>query len=129
MQKNTCEPQWQVVCSADSVLPFIGVRALLNGKQVAIFRVGESLYAIDAVDPFSKAAVLSRGLVGDLQNQLVVASPVFKQHFNLDTGVCLEYPTVAVATYGIRERLGNIEIDCSSAQQLEHDEFAAAANG
>lgn len=110
MSKAANEEQWERVCNAADVHPFIGVRALIGERQVAIFRVGGSFYAIDAVDPFSRAAVLARGLVGDLKGQLVVASPVYKHHFNLCTGMCLEDSTVCLATYPVRETGGCIEI-------------------
>ena len=60
------------------------------------------MFAIDALDPFSNAPVLSRGIVGDLQGQLVVASPIYKQHFSLETGQCLEDEAVAVRTFAAR---------------------------
>lgn len=102
--------RWISVCDADEVTPNLGVRALLNNDQVAIFKVRDALYAIDAVDPFSRAAVLSRGIVGDLKNQLVVASPLYKQHFNLQTGVCLEDASIRVRTFCVREQEGKIQL-------------------
>ncbi len=40
------------------------------------------MYALDNFDPASsRANVLSRGLTGDLQNERVVASPIYKNHF------------------------------------------------
>lgn len=120
------EEQWERVCSAADVAPFIGVRALIGRRQIAIFRVGRALYAIDAVDPFSRAAVLARGLVGDLQGQVVVASPVYKHHFSLSTGRCLENAAVCLATYPIRERHGAIEIDCLAKLALPEMESCVA---
>jgi nitrite reductase (NADH) small subunit len=109
---NAAELQetWVDVCESHELLPGLGARALIDGEQVAIYRVGDGLYAIDAIDPFSKAAVLSRGIVGDLKGQLVVASPIYKQHFNLQTGACLEDDSVCVKTYPVREISGRIQI-------------------
>jgi nitrite reductase (NADH) small subunit len=101
---------WQRVCDASEVGNFLGVRALVEGKQVAIFNVNSEFFALDAIDPFSNAAVLSRGIVGDLKGHLVVASPVYKQHFNLRTGECLEDETVTLATYSVRDNNGVIEL-------------------
>ena len=71
----------------DDIVPNTGVCALANGRQVAMFRLDDdSLYAIGNHDPFSRANVLSRGIVGDLKGEVVVASPVYKQHFSLATG-------------------------------------------
>lgn len=101
---------WITVCHSDELKPSLGVRALLGGEQVALFRVQSQLYAISAVDPFSGAAVLSRGLVGDQRGQVVVASPIYKQHFNLSTGACLEDERVVLKTYAIRELNGQIQL-------------------
>jgi nitrite reductase (NADH) small subunit len=95
--------QWIAVCKLSDIVPDTGVCALVNERQVAVFRLhDDSLYAIDNFDPFSGANVLSRGIVGDLKGEVVVASPVYKQHFNLDTGQCVEEADVCVATYRVR---------------------------
>ena len=84
-------------------MPNTGVCALVGGRQVAVFRLDDdSLYAIDNHDPFSRANVLSRGIVGDLNGELVIASPVYKQHFSLASGQCLEDPGVRVAVFPVR---------------------------
>ena len=101
---------WQTVCSSADLSPFVGVRALFEGNQVAIFRVKDKVYAIDAIDPFTKTAVLSRGIVGDLKGHIVVASPLYKQHFNLETGKCLEDDTVSVRVFPVREHDGKIQL-------------------
>ena len=102
--------EWQPICDAAELVPNLGVRALINGEQVAIFKVQKKLYGISAMDPFTNAAVLSRGIVGDLQGQIVVASPLLKQHFNLETGACLEDEAVSIKTYAVREQNGKIEV-------------------
>jgi len=89
------------VCRLDEIVPSSGVCALLNGRQVALFRVDDRVYAIDNFDPFSKANVLSRGIVGDLKGELVVASPVYKQHFSLTSGRCVEEPDVRVSVHPV----------------------------
>jgi nitrite reductase (NADH) small subunit len=91
---------WVAVCRLEDIVPGTGVCARLNGRQVAVFRVDDrAVYAIDNHDPFSHANVLSRGIVGDLKGELVVASPVYKQHFSLLTGRCIEDDSVSVAVY------------------------------
>ena len=87
------------VCRLDDIVPNSGVAALVGGRQVAVFRVDDEVYALGNHDPFSRANVLSRGIVGDLGGEPVVASPVYKQHFSLKTGRCLEQPGVALAVY------------------------------
>ena len=99
------------ICRLDDIVPECGVAALVNGRQVAIFRLdGDRLYAIDNFDPFSKTNVLSRGIVGDLKGELVVASPVYKHHFSLVSGQCLEDPDVRLTVYRVSVEEGNVVI-------------------
>lgn len=97
-------PDWFTVCDLSRLDPGRGVAALLpDGRQVALFRdrAGE-LYAVDNRDPFTGAAVLSRGLTGTWQGRPFVASPLLKQRFDLRSGQCLDDETVRVATYEVR---------------------------
>src|SRR5205807_2018693 len=86
------------------------VAALVGGEQVAVFRINQEIYAIGNRDPFSGANVLSRGIVGDLNGELVVASPVYKQHFSLLTGRCIEDPSVSVPVYRAQVEGADIQI-------------------
>ncbi|HEX5057365.1 MAG TPA: nitrite reductase small subunit NirD [Gammaproteobacteria bacterium] len=100
---------WITVCDLDDLLPQVGARALLGERQIALFRVADStVYAIGAYDPFSDAAVLSRGIVGDIKGEPVVASPIYKHHYSLRTGRCLEKPSLGVPVYRVRLREGKI---------------------
>ncbi len=94
---------WPAVCHADELIPDGGVAVRAHGVQVAIFRTDEGLFALDNLDPFSGAAILARGIVGELRGCLVVASPMYKQHFRLDTGQCLEDASVSVRCWPLRE--------------------------
>ncbi len=99
---------WKFVCELDDIIPGAGVAAFIDGRQIAIFRVHESVYAIDNYDPHSGANVLARGIIGDLQGELVVASPVYKHHFSLVTGRCLEDPDRSVRAYPVRVTDGRV---------------------
>ena len=90
--KDMNELNWVEVCALDDITPNTGVAALIENQQIALFRVGHEkrVYALSNQDPFSKAFVMSRGILGDLQGERVVASPIYKQHFSLATGRCLE---------------------------------------
>lgn len=102
---------WVTVCPVDRLLPERGVAALLGDVQVALFRTHDgSVHAIGNVDPFSGAAVLSRGIVGDRGGVPIVASPVYKQAFDLITGRCLDDPTVTVPVYPVRVNDGRLQI-------------------
>lgn len=96
--------QWHDVCQVDDLIDNIGVCVLVDDVQIALFRLSGSyeIYAINNFDPFSNANVLSRGMCGDLKGQAIVASPIYKQHFNLKTGQCLEDNSVIVPTYCVQ---------------------------
>lgn len=100
---------WTPVCTTRDILPDTGVCALVDGRHVAVFRIGDDrFYAIDNVDPRSGASVLARGLVGSLGDRVVVASPLYKHHFDLATGECLEAPEHSVRTHAVRSDNGQL---------------------
>ncbi|WP_018335178.1 nitrite reductase small subunit NirD [Actinomycetospora chiangmaiensis] len=102
---------WTAVCPLAKLQPERGVCALVDGEPVAVFRTHDDrLFALHNVDPFSRASVLSRGIVGDLGGTAVVASPLHKQHFALESGVALEDSDVVVATYPVRVVDGTVEV-------------------
>ncbi len=103
---------WESVCKLNNLIGDVGACVLVNGKQIAIFRLSgsEQLYAVDNLDPFSNANVLSRGICGDIKGQPVVASPIYKQHFNLQTGQCLEEESVKLVVYPVRVVDDNVQI-------------------
>lgn len=99
------------VCATEDILPNTGVCALVAGRHVAVFRVGkDQFYAIDNVDPKNGASVLSRGLIGNLGEHVVVASPLYKHHFVLATGVCLEVPEWSVRAYPVELHEGQVRV-------------------
>jgi len=102
---------WTDVCAAADILPDTGVCARIQGRHVAVFRVGaEQFFAIDNVDPKAGASVLSRGLVGSLGEHIVVASPLYKHHFDLRTGACLEAAELSVRAYAVRVEGGRVQV-------------------
>jgi len=103
---------WVEVCPVDALVPNRGVAALVGERQVAVFLVspGDEVLAIDNLDPISGAAVLSRGIVGSAGDVLTVASPVYKQRFDLRSGACLDEDGVAVATYPARVVDGAVQV-------------------
>jgi nitrite reductase (NADH) small subunit len=110
-EESAVEGRWIDICALEDIVPMTGVCALLGRKQVAVFRVEpDELFALSNFDPFSKAFVLSRGIVGDRAGVPKVASPVFKQSFDLRTGQCLDDPAVSVKTYQVRSRSGRVEV-------------------
>ena len=96
--------QWITVCKLEDILPETGVCALVGKEHVAIFRPynNDELYAISNIDPFANASVLSRGIIGEHENELWVASPLKKQRFRLKDGYCLEDEHYSVTHYVVK---------------------------
>lgn len=91
------------VCTLANLRPGLGVCALVKGQQVALFRLRNGdIFALGNHDPFSGANVIARGLTGDLKGRKVVASPIYKQHFDLSTGECLEEPEVRLPVWPVQ---------------------------
>ena len=111
MNRDQNSFNWVSICALDDIVPNTGVCALVEGKQVAVFNVAQDeggVYAIDNYDPCSQAAVLSRGLIGNLGERVVVASPIYKQHFDLRTGECLEAPEHSVSAFAAQVKDGQV---------------------
>ncbi|MBT4833563.1 MAG: nitrite reductase small subunit NirD [Porticoccaceae bacterium] len=92
------------ICEQKDLVANSGVCAMVDGRQIALFYLPEEtpqIYAIGNWDPIGKANVLSRGMVGDINERLVVASPLYKQHFDLQTGECLEDDEHGVPVYSV----------------------------
>ena len=90
------------VCALERIDRESGVVALVDGEAVAVFRTHDDrVFAISNHDPFGRASVLSRGIVGTRGDIPFVASPLHKQAFDLRTGRCLDDPTVAVPAYDV----------------------------
>ncbi|WP_408897696.1 nitrite reductase small subunit NirD [Nocardioides sp. R1-1] len=100
------------VCPLERIARESGVAALVDGEAVAVFRTyDDGVFALSNFDPFGRASVLSRGIVGtktvvgesgeEVQVPFV-ASPLLKQRFDLRTGACLDDPSVVVPTWEVR---------------------------
>lgn len=102
--------RWFHACRVDDIPPWCGVAVLLAGRQIALIRHGdgEAIHALGNFDPFSRAYVISRGIVGDLGGVPVVASPIYKQRFRLDDGVCIEDTAVALPVFAVRIEHGDV---------------------
>lgn len=105
------------VCPLNDIIPFGGVAALAGSEQVAIFRLGETdeVYALSNYDPFSQANVMSRGITGSISGEAVIASPIYKQHFVLKTGVCIEDESVSLKTWPARVENGDVILSVAAA--------------
>jgi len=105
------DPEWVAVCRLEDLDVERGVAVLVHGRGVALFRTDhDEVRAVSNRDPFSRAGVLARGLVGTRGDVLCVASPLHRQAFDLATGVCLDDPAVRISTYEARVLDGIVEI-------------------
>jgi nitrite reductase (NADH) small subunit len=105
------EHEWRDICAIDDVAPGTGAAALVGHEQVAIVRTRDGLVAaLSNFDPFSKANVIARGIVGDRGGVPKIASPIYKQSFSLHTGECLDDPSVKLNTWRVRVVGGRIQI-------------------
>lgn len=104
------------VCPLDRLVPERGAAVLVHGAQVALFRVvapetGEDrVHAVSHHDPFSGANVMARGIVGSSGDRVTVASPMYKQVFDLATGVCLTEPDVRLPVWHTRVVEGLVHV-------------------
>lgn len=103
---------WLTVCTTQDLVPHTGICAKVEGSQVAIFYCARSdeLYALSNYDPIGRANVMSRGIMGSIQGEPCVASPLYKQHFNLNTGICLEDPQHKLDRFEVRVVGENVQV-------------------
>jgi nitrite reductase (NADH) small subunit len=115
------ELMWLPACALDDIVPDTGVCALIAGEQVALVRVGvgEHVYAVSNFDPFAQAHVISRGIVGEKAGVPKIASPIYKQTFDLRTGACLEDASVQLATFPVRVMAGRVEVGVAAGASSE----------
>ncbi|WP_137724408.1 nitrite reductase small subunit NirD [Prescottella subtropica] len=104
--------EWTSACLLSRLIPGCGVAVLLRGgEQVALFLLDDgTLRAVGNIDPFARAAVMSRGLVGDRAGEPIVASPLLKQVFSLVDGRCLDDGSVRLPVYDVRVWAGVVQV-------------------
>ena len=106
---------WTRVCSIEQLIPERGLAALVRADPVALFLLDDgTVHAVGHRDPFSNANVMARGIVGSVGSgdsyRDTVASPMYKQVFDLATGECLTEPGTALPVYPVRRVDGFVEI-------------------
>ena len=103
------------VVALDRLVPERGAAVLVDGAQVALFRVVEGgldrVYAVSHHDPFSEANVMARGIVGSSGDRVTVASPMYKHVFDLASGACLSDPGVQLSTWRTRITDGVVAVE------------------
>lgn len=117
-------PQWQSVCKKEDLVADAGIAVWTEHGPVALFYLPdtpEQVFALSHFDPLGGANVLARGIVGDIQGEPVVASPLYKQHFSLMDGRCLEQESAGVTCYPVQLKEGRVEL---AAGQPQHSAVA-----
>jgi len=95
--------EWQPVCRVTELEVERGVTALVHGQAVAMFRTQDDcVYALGNHDPFAKASVIARGIVGVRGDVPFVASPTHRRAFDLRSGRCLDDDHVSIPAYDVR---------------------------
>ncbi len=100
--------EFVAVCSTDDLVKDSGVAALVKDIQVALFYLNGEVFALNNYDPIGKANVMSRGMIGDLKGELMVAAPLQKQHYSLKTGQCLDVEGVSIPSYQTKIENGHV---------------------
>ncbi len=108
------EQKWKDICELTDLVDNSGVCALVNGEQVALFYLpaSQSVYAVSNWDPIGEANVLYRGLMGSVGDTPVVASPLYKQRFDLTSGLCLDDETISIKTWPVRLHDKAVQLAC-----------------
>jgi nitrite reductase (NADH) small subunit len=102
---------WHRVCPLAELDDSWGEAALIDGRQVALFRVGEhGVFAVSHSDPATRANVMARGIVGSRGTTHTIASPLHKEVYSLATGECLGNPELRLGTYPVRVVDGAVEV-------------------
>ncbi|WP_182524649.1 nitrite reductase small subunit NirD [Nocardioides dongkuii] len=95
--------EWHPVCRVAELEVDRGAAALVHGQAVALFRTADDhVYALGNHDPFDRASVIARGIVGRRDEVPFVASPAHRHAFDLRSGRCLEDAHVSVPTYDVK---------------------------
>ena len=111
----TATATWQTVCRVDQLPVERGVAALVDGQQLALVRSADgTVYAVAHRDPYSNANVIARGIVGSIlvdgSEVPTIASPMFKQVFDLRDGHALADPAVTLGSWPVRTVDGLIQV-------------------
>ena len=107
------ENNWTTIGSRHDLVPGAGVGARFGDQQVAIFPIPElddQIFVVDNYCPISGVNIIARGIVGDVQGEPVVATPLYKKHFSLRDGRCLEDDSHRLATYAVRLSGNQVQI-------------------
>ncbi|MGK9174314.1 nitrite reductase large subunit NirB [Yokenella regensburgei] len=99
---------WQAICSLHEIPEQAGIGARLGERQIALFRFGDAVFALDNREPGSQAWVLSRGLLGDSNGEPMVISPLYKKRIRLRDGCSVDDGEPAVRAWPVKVEGGKV---------------------
>ncbi|TKI06568.1 nitrite reductase large subunit NirB [Martelella alba] len=110
-ENGVLDELWVDVGSLEDLPPNAGIAARLGRRQIALFYLPgdpRQVYALDNREPDSGAHVLSRGIVGDINGEAVVISPLHKKRLRLRDGASPDDPAVRVGVWPVRLERGRV---------------------
>lgn len=113
------ETRWVTIGHKNDLIAGSGVGAKVGEEQIALFWIPEfdnRVFAVSNYCPFSGVHIVARGIVGDINGEPVVASPLYKQHFSLIDGRCFEQPEVALSTWEAQLNGDDIQVRLNAAE-------------
>ncbi len=112
LESQSSGQTWHSVCRMSDLIQDAGVCALINDKQIALFNIKRQgkVYAVSNFDPIGKANVMYRGIIGSVQDEPVIASPLYKQQFSLTSGRCLQEQDKALHTFDVRINEDTVQV-------------------
>lgn len=105
---NVSTKPWQAICALTAIPAQAGIGARLGEMQIALFRFGENVYALDNLEPGSQANVLSRGLLGDAAGEPIVISPLYKRRIRLRDGRQCDSGEAVVRAWPVKVENGTV---------------------
>ena len=110
-QPTAVDLAWTDVCPLTDLEPEWGEAALVDGRQLAVFRLWDDRVMITSnLDPRTGSAVICRGIVGTRAGCPTIASPLHKESYSLLTGECFGNPSLQLDVYPARVAAGRIQV-------------------
>jgi NAD(P)H-dependent nitrite reductase small subunit len=104
---------WQVVATEDEISSDKPKVVDFLGKAVALFKVGDELFAIDNLCPHQKAPLAEHGIVNETRKQVSCSWHGWK--LDLKTGQCANIPGMKTNVYQVKLDSGVVSLGVSEA--------------
>jgi NAD(P)H-dependent nitrite reductase small subunit len=99
-------PNWQKVAAAGDLYDDTGTVVTFDKQEIALFKVGDSVYAIDNECPHRQGPLGE----GDLEGEIVTC-PFHAWQINVRTGQVVDFPDMCTRTFPCRVMNGEVLID------------------